>query len=32
METTRSYDTPASLTNAAMGGVITPTLSFNFTG
>jgi predicted ribosomally synthesized peptide with SipW-like signal peptide len=27
-----SYHTPASLTNAAEGGVVTPTLSFNFTG
>lgn len=27
-----SYLTPASLTNAAQGGVITPTLTFSFTG
>ena len=26
------YTTPASLTNAAQGGVITPTLTFSFTG
>jgi hypothetical protein len=26
------YQTPASLTNAAQGGVITPTLTFSFTG
>jgi hypothetical protein len=26
------YHTPASLTNAAQGGVITPTLTFSFTG
>jgi predicted ribosomally synthesized peptide with SipW-like signal peptide len=26
------YTTPASLTNAAMGGVVTPTLTFSFTG
>lgn len=26
------YQTPASLGNEAMGGVVTPTLSFNFTG
>ena len=26
------YQTPASLTNAAQGGVITPTLTFKFTG
>ena len=27
-----AYQTPASLTNAAMGGVVTPTLTFSFTG
>jgi len=27
-----AYQTPASLTNAAQGGVITPTLTFSFTG
>ena len=27
-----SYNTPASLTNAAMGGVVTPKLTFSFTG
>jgi|BarGraNGADG00312_2_1021985.scaffolds.fasta_scaffold11845_3 predicted ribosomally synthesized peptide with SipW-like signal peptide len=27
-----SYVTPASLTNAAQGGVVTPTLTFSFTG
>ncbi len=26
------YQTPASLTNAAQGGTITPTMTFNFTG
>jgi hypothetical protein len=27
-----AYSTPASLTNAAQGGVVTPTLAFSFTG
>jgi predicted ribosomally synthesized peptide with SipW-like signal peptide len=27
-----AYQTPKSLTNAAMGGVVTPTLTFKFTG
>jgi hypothetical protein len=27
-----TYHTPASLTSAAMGGVVTPTLAFSFTG
>jgi predicted ribosomally synthesized peptide with SipW-like signal peptide len=27
-----AYQTPASLTNAAMGGVVTPKLTFSFTG
>lgn len=27
-----SYSTPASLTNAAQGGVVTPTMTFNFIG
>jgi hypothetical protein len=27
-----AYNTPASLTNDAQGGVVTPTLTFNFTG